>query len=60
MACSVYGDVISREEVSASFVRAAYIKLARDIQKQTRQGAPELVRVLEAAQQAPLPEVRFA
>jgi hypothetical protein len=53
-------DIISREAVSASFVRAACIKLARDIQKQTGPAVPELVRILEAAQKDPLPEVRFA
>lgn len=50
----------SREAVTISLVRAACIRLARDILSVNNDKNPELLRMLEIAKQDPLPEVRFA
>lgn len=50
----------SREAVNASHVRAACIRLARDIVDLEKNKSNELHRVLEEAKKDPLPEVRFA
>lgn len=50
----------SREAVSASYVRAACVRLVRDIVNLEKNKNNELNRVLEEAKQDPLPEVRFA
>ena len=50
----------SRESVSISFVRAACVRLARDILKNSQDKNSELIRILEEAKQDALPEVRFA
>ena len=50
----------SREAVSASYVRAACVRLVRDIVNLEKNKNNELHRVLEEAKQDPLPEVRFA
>lgn len=50
----------SRESVSVSLVRAACVRLAKDILNKTHHGNSELLRVLEEARQDALPEVRFA
>ena len=50
----------SREAVSASHVRAACVRLARDIVDLEKNKNNELYRVLEEAKKDPLPEVRFA
>lgn len=50
----------SREAVSASLVRAASVRLVRDILSKTKSKNSELHRVLEEARQDALPEVRFA
>lgn len=50
----------SREAVSISFVRAACVKLARDILNKTQDQNSELLRILEEARKDALPEVRFA
>ena len=49
-----------RESVSISFVRAACIRLARDIVRDGKEQNDELLRILEEARQDALPEVRFA
>lgn len=50
----------SRDAVSTSFVRAACVKLARDIIAASELEHVELLRVLNEAKQDALPEVRFA
>jgi len=50
----------SRESVSVSLVRAACVRMARDIANRNKDKNIELVRVLEEAKLDPLPEVRFA
>ncbi len=50
----------SREAVNASNVRAACVRLARDIVDLEKNKNNELHRVLEEAKKDPLPEVRFA
>ncbi|MBK3759623.1 SIR2 family NAD-dependent protein deacylase [Stutzerimonas frequens] len=49
-----------RESVSVSFVRAACVRLARDIVNNGENKNDELLRILEEAKQDALPEVRFA
>ncbi|RMX05960.1 SIR2 family protein [Corticibacter populi] len=49
-----------RESVSVSFVRAACVRLARDIVSNGEHQNDELLRILEEAKQDALPEVRFA
>ncbi|MGR6981884.1 hypothetical protein ACUHGC_11080 [Testudinibacter sp. P27/CKL/0425] len=49
----------SKESVSISVVRAACVKLARDILKDYPNNI-NLVKILDMAKQDPLPEVRFA
>ncbi len=49
-----------RESVSVSFVRAACVRLARDIIKHGEHQNEELLRILKEAKQDALPEVRFA
>lgn len=49
-----------RESVSISFVRAACVRLARDIINDGEHQNEELLRILEEAKQDALPEVRFA
>lgn len=57
-----YSDISpsSRDSVSISFVRAACVRLARDILSRSQDKNGELLRILEEAKQDPLPEVRFA
>lgn len=57
-----YGSipVKSREAVSTSLVRAACVRLARDILKINERKSDGLLRVLEEAREDALPEVRFA
>lgn len=50
----------SRESVSISFVRAACVKLARDILNKSKNDDIELNRILAEAKLDALPEVRFA
>lgn len=50
----------SREAVIASLVRAACVRLARDILSKSQDKNSELLRILENAKQDALPEVRFA
>lgn len=50
----------SREAVSISLVRAACVRLARDILNKNQGKNRELLRILEEAKQDALPEVRFA
>lgn len=50
----------SKESVSISIVRAACVKLARDILKQSQNNDAELNRILDEAKFDALPEVRFA
>lgn len=49
-----------RESVSVSFVRAACVRLSRDIINNGEHQNEELLRILEEATQDALPEVRFA
>lgn len=49
-----------RESVSVSFVRAACVRLARDIVSNGENQNNELLRILKEAKQDALPEVRFA
>ena len=51
---------VSQEAVSISLVRAACVRLARDILIHQQGEDCELLRVLEEAKQDALPEVRFA
>jgi hypothetical protein len=51
---------VSQEAVSISLVRAACVRLARDILINHQGEDSELLRVLEEAKQDALPEVRFA
>ncbi|WP_420390532.1 SIR2 family protein [Marinobacter sp.] len=53
-------DPASRESVSVSFVRAACVRLAKDIIGKSHDKRSELIRVLEEARRDALPEVRFA
>lgn len=50
----------SREAVTVSLVRAASVRLAKDILSVSKDKNTELLRVLENAKQDALPEVRFA
>lgn len=50
----------SREAVSVSLLRAACVRLARDILNAVQDKDCELLRVLEEARRDALPEVRFA
>ena len=49
-----------RDSVSVSFVRAACVRLARDIVSNGGNKNDELLRILEEAKKDALPEVRFA
>ena len=49
-----------RESISVSFVRAACVRLARDIVSNSENKNYELLRILEEAKKDALPEVRFA
>lgn len=49
----------SKESVSISFIRAACVKLARDILNNATEKNIELEKMLEVAKQDALPEVRF-
>lgn len=51
---------LGRESVSVSFVRAACVRLARDIYGDGEYQSDDLLRILEEARQDALPEVRFA
>lgn len=51
---------VSREAVSISLVRAACVRLARDILTNRQEKESEILRILEEAKQDALPEVRFA
>ncbi|MNG20150.1 hypothetical protein D3C84_1043770 [compost metagenome] len=51
---------VSKEAVSISLVRAACVRLARDILINRQGKDSEVLRVLEEAKQDALPEVRFA
>ncbi len=57
-----YGKISpsARESVSVSFVRAACVRLARDIVNGGEPRNNELLRILDEAKQDALPEVRFA
>lgn len=57
-----YGSIPaeSRDAVSTSIVRAACVRLASDISASSPSGRIALSKMLEAAKQDPLPEVRFA
>lgn len=50
----------SREAVSVSLLRAACVRLARDMLNNSQDRSDELLRVLAEAERDPLPEVRFA
>ena len=50
----------NQESVSISLVRAACVRLARDILNKEQNNDMELKRILEMAKNDPLPEVRFA
>lgn len=50
----------ARESVSISFVRAACVRLARDIVSNGESQNDELLRIVKEAEQDALPEVRFA
>ncbi|SFG51886.1 SIR2 family NAD-dependent protein deacylase [Neptunomonas qingdaonensis] len=50
----------SKEAVSASLIRAAIVRLTRDILKTTQSKNSELLRILQEAKKDALPEVRFA
>lgn len=50
----------SRESVSVSFVRAACVRLAKDIMGKKHENQSELIRILAEAKRDALPEVRFA
>jgi len=50
----------SREAVSVSSVRAACVRLARDIVKRSEKPDDGLLEILQSARDDPLPEVRFA
>ncbi|AGU51537.1 hypothetical protein VAPA_1c44640 [Variovorax paradoxus B4] len=51
---------VSRDAVSVSLLRAACVKLARELIAVNDHCAEELMRVMEEAKADPLPEVRFA
>lgn len=53
-------DPYSKESVSISFVRAACVRLARDILNDNSEKNADLLKILEVAKQDALPEVRFA
>lgn len=53
-------DDASPEAVSISYVRAACVRLARDILIQRREQIEPLQQILKEAKNDPLPEVRFA
>jgi len=50
----------ARESVSVSFVRAACVRLARDVIYSGEHQSDELLRILDEATRDALPEVRFA
>lgn len=50
----------NQESVSISLVRAACVRLARDILNKEQNDDVDLKRILEVAKNDPLPEVRFA
>lgn len=50
----------SREAITVSLIRAACVRLARDILNVSKNKNTELLRILETAKQDALPEVRFA
>lgn len=50
----------SREAISVSLVRAACVRLARDVLSKNQDANSELLRVLQEAREDALPEVRFA
>lgn len=56
----IYVDDVSREAVSISYVRAACVRLARDILKQKGDKIEGLQKILAEAKHDALPEVRFA
>ena len=53
-------DPLSRLAISVTFVRAAYVKLARQLLEVEKEVNSELRRVIDQAKADPLPEVRFA
>lgn len=53
-------DPYSKKSISISFVRAACVRLARDILNYNSEKNAELLKILEIAKQDALPEVRFA
>lgn len=57
-----YGSISpsSHESVSASLVRAACVRLAKDITNKGHSENRELLRLIEEAREDALPEVRFA
>lgn len=57
-----YKDIspLSREAINVSLVRAACVRLARDVLNKSQDTNSELLRVLEEARDDALPEVRFA
>ncbi|MDK2374097.1 SIR2 family NAD-dependent protein deacylase [Serratia fonticola] len=59
---TAYCDITpsSRESVSVSLVRAACVRLARDILSKSQNNNGELLRIQEEAMHDSLPEVRFA
>lgn len=50
----------SRESVSISIVRAACVRLAQEILRNSQDKNAELIKIMEKAKQDALPEVRFA
>lgn len=57
-----YGNVphASRDAVSISLLRAACVRLTRDVTEKTNIQDEALLRLMEEARNDPLPEVRFA
>ena len=57
-----YGNIspYGRESISVSFVRAACVRLARDLVENCEHQNEELLRIMAEAKQDALPEVRFA
>ncbi|ARB44138.1 SIR2 family NAD-dependent protein deacylase [Alloalcanivorax xenomutans] len=53
-------SLLSRESISVSFVRAACVRLAKDIMRKGKDQNSELIRILKEARKDTLPEVRFA
>lgn len=59
---TTYTDInpVSKESVSISLVRAACVRLTKDILALSHNEGKELLRILNEAKLDPLPEVRFA